>query len=271
MKFLDWLRSKSDVQVAESSIDWTQSGFEALDRISAEDIFLVGYPKSGNTWMQNLIAGLQFGIDTRYLTDKLTQLLIPNVHGFSAYKRLGTCTCFKSHFLPRPEYRRVIYIVRDGRDAMISYYHMRNAESKEPVSLERMIVDGEGLFPCKWHQHVEQWHANPFNANMLIVRYEDLHSDPLQQMKRISQFMGLERDDESLQRCIDGNSFATMQKKEKEFGWDNPNWNPEHSFVRKGKVGGYKDDFPEDLVLKFESEASEQLLAYGYSLSETKA
>ena len=89
MKFLDWLRNKSDVQVAESSIDWTQSGFEALDRISAEDIFLVGYPKSGNTWMQNLIAGLQFGIDTRYLTDKLTQLIIPNVHGFGAYKRLA--------------------------------------------------------------------------------------------------------------------------------------------------------------------------------------
>ena len=40
-----------------------------LDRIAAinsSDIFVVGYPKSGNTWVQYLIAGVVFGVDTRF-------------------------------------------------------------------------------------------------------------------------------------------------------------------------------------------------------------
>ena len=31
----------------------------------AEDIFIVGYPKSGNTWFQNLVVGAVYGMDPR--------------------------------------------------------------------------------------------------------------------------------------------------------------------------------------------------------------
>ena len=35
-----------------------------INKTNINDIFIVGFPKSGNTWMQSLIAGIQYGIDT---------------------------------------------------------------------------------------------------------------------------------------------------------------------------------------------------------------
>ena len=251
----------------DSSEIWKQGGFTSIANFQANDIFLVGFPKSGNTWMQNLVAGVLFGMDTNFLTDKLAQLLVPNVHGFGYYKRVSDFTCFKSHFLPRPEYRRVVYIVRDGRDAMASYYHMNNAVSESPVSLADMVISGTGVFPCKWYEHVKQWLANPYNAELIVIRYEDLHEQPLLELKKFCEFAGIERSDDVLQRSIQGNRFERMQAKELEFGWDNANWNKDEKFIRKGKVGSFREELPVELINSFEEESEDQLLAFGYQMS----
>jgi len=62
---------------------YRRTGLSAIDRTDPEDIFIVGYPKSGNTWMQNLVAGVIYGIDARLAPDSLIQDLVPDVH-FSA-------------------------------------------------------------------------------------------------------------------------------------------------------------------------------------------
>ena len=246
-----------------------QEGFASINETEPRDIFLVGYPKSGNTWMQHLIAGLVYGMDTRFLTDKLVQLIVPNVHGAKHFKRLNDVTFFKSHFLPQPSYRRVIYLVRDGRDAMVSYYHMLNAVSEEPVDFRAMVIGGTGLFPCKWHEHIEAWSENPFDAEILVVRYEDLHSDPIGEMQRVCAFADLDRDIEAIKRCVDGNCFSNMQTKEQDFGWDNSKWNSDEKFIRRGVVGSYKDEMPIELVNAFEQVACKELVGLGYRTTES--
>lgn len=270
MKIGNWISSltgrTSRRQQDSGQIPVRAAGHTPIDQFSDSDIFLVGFPKSGNTWMQNLVAGVLYGMDTNFLTDKLTQMLVPNVHGTDYYKRVAELTCFKSHHLPRPEYRRVVYLVRDGRDAMVSYFHMLNAVSSESVNIADMVVDGQGVFPCKWHQHIQQWADNPYAAEILTIRYEDLHSNPLGQMKRFCEFANLRRDDELIQRSIDGNSFQQMQLKEAKFGWDNQNWNAQEKFVRRGVVGGFIDEMSPELIHMFEKEAEQQLQLHGYGL-----
>jgi len=237
--------------------------FISINNTNEKDIFIAGYPKSGNTWMQNLICGLLFGIETSLLPDKLTQELVPDVHAKKFYKRFGTINFFKTHDLPKKNMRRVIHLVRDGRDVMASYYAMNIAMGKK-MTLNDMIVDGKDMYPVSWHEHCRQWLNNPFNADILIVKYEDLLTDTFNQLKRIVAFSGITRSDDIINRAILGNSFDEMKRKEKEYGWDNKSWNPEKDFIRKGKMGSYVNEIPEDLVEIFESKSKAELKYFNY-------
>lgn len=228
------------------------------------DVFICGYPKSGNTWLQNLIVGGLFGIETSLLPDALTQEIIPDVHYKRVYKRyFGDVKFFKTHHLPQKRYKKQIHLVRDGRDVMASYYAMNKANKVE-VTLEEMIKDGKKVFPSKWHVHTRAYIENKHHAEQIVIRYVDLHRNPLKELKKIFDFIDVQRTDEQLMRSIKGNTFDMMKKKEHEFGWANDAWNPDEEFIRKGKVGSYKEEIPEDLIAFFEKEAYAELKHFGY-------
>lgn len=240
------------------------AGFRRITDFDAKDIFVVGYPKSGNTWVQNLIAGAVYGVDLELTPDSLVQELIPDVHGKTVYKRYGSPVFFKSHAVPNPQYRRVIYLLRDGRDVMVSYYHYLNALKKDPIDLLELVQMREGLFPCQWHEHVRQWLANPHQAEMLILKYEDLKKNPRQELLRICAFAGFARSASALEHAIQKASFAAMQKREIALGWDNARWPKDKLFVRRGEVGSYRDEMPPEVQKFFLREAKGVLQQTGY-------
>jgi len=173
-----------------------------IDNHKAEDIFVVGYPKSGNTWMQSIVSCLKYGIDPEYLPESLAQDLVPDVHAKQYYKRYGQEMAFKSHSLPNDRYRRVIYIVRDGRDVMASYVGMYQSMRIAEATVETMIKEGKYLFPCKWHKHVAAWRQNPFDADIEFLRYEDVLNDPLSALQRICDVFGLTHSRRFLVRVV---------------------------------------------------------------------
>src|SRR6185437_416936 len=147
---------------------------------------IVGFPKSGNTWMQSIMTSIMHGINTETLDNNVIQNLSPDVYSFKYYYRFINRCFFKTHELPNPTYKNVIYIVRDGRDALVSYYHYNKAQGTH-YTIDEMISEGKGLFNVKWHVHTEQWVKNPYSANIIFVRYEDLINSPLQERKKICQ------------------------------------------------------------------------------------
>ena len=72
----------------------------------------------------------------------------------------------------QPEYRRVVYLLRDGRDVMVSYFHHLRAlgEIDDDVDLLRLVRRGDTLFPSRWDRHVEAWERNPFGAEKITIR-----------------------------------------------------------------------------------------------------
>ena len=237
-----------------------------IEKTKERDVFIAGFPKSGNTWMQSLVSGIVYGIDPAFLPFTLASDLVVDVHARTFYKRYANTAYFKTNFLPKKRYRRVIYLVRDGRDAMVSYHKMQKVLGRK-ISMEDMIVKGKGVFPTKWYDHVRTWLDNPYKADMLIVRYEDLLEEPLLQLQRICEFLELERRDELLEKVIEGNSFAKMKAKAerlKDLG--HPTWKGDHfkKFFREGKAKGYGEQMPEELLQYFNREASVELKAMGY-------
>lgn len=214
--------------------------------------------------MQNLLAGIVFGTNVRLTPDSLINELVPDVHGRMFYHRFGTPTFFKSHHLPRPEYRRVIYLVRDGRDAMVSYFHYLSAlDGSEPDFL-KMVTTGEGLFPCRWHEHVEAWRKNPYHSEVISVSYESLKRDTVEQLRRVCQFAGFERSDQFLKSLADSCSFEAMREKEKVAGWNSPVWPRDQQFIRRGETGSFRDEMPTAVLAEFMRQASRTLIRAGY-------
>jgi hypothetical protein len=76
-------------------------------------------PNLGIPGFQDIVAGLAFGALPEFIPPLLVQDLVPDVFAAPHYKRYATPMFFKSHALPTPDYKRVVYLLRDGRDAMV--------------------------------------------------------------------------------------------------------------------------------------------------------
>jgi hypothetical protein len=239
------------------------TGLSSIEHTQPDDVFVCGYPKSGNTWFQHMVVAVVYGVDVELAPDTLMNELVPDVHYKSYYRRFVNPCFFKSHHLPQPSYRRLVYLLRDGRDAMVSYYHHLMATSGS-VDFMEMVKSGNGLFPGKWHDHVDSYMKNPYGAEMIIVRYEDLKRDALGELRRFCEFARLDRDDATLARAIAKTSFESMRNKEKKQGWETPGWPKDKLFVRSGQVGGFRNEMPPDVLQAFLHDAEGTLTRQGY-------
>lgn len=237
-----------------------------ITEFSKDDVFIVGYPKSGNTWFQNIITDIVYGVNAAQAPDSLVQDLVPDIHYKRYYKRYRTPMFFKSHHLPRAEYKRVVYLLRDGRDVMVSQFHHINALRDRNIDFLKLVQNDDNiLFPCKWHEHVEAWLSNPYNAEMIVVRYEELCEKPVEQLQNLCQFIRVEVDEFSLEKTVQQTSFDKMRHKEAQWGWNNPIWPKNKFFVRRGKIGSYEDEMPPEVLDSFLKDADKTLRYLGYS------
>jgi hypothetical protein len=239
-----------------------ENGLRPIDDTQPDDLFVCAYPRSGITWFQNIVAGVVFGVDPEYAHDSLIQDLVPAVNYKQFYKRYGPVAFFKSHFLPQTQYRRVVYLLRDGRDVMVSYYHYLTAMHGKQDFLR--LVQGHGLSPCHWHEHVEQWLANPHGADILVIRYEQLQAATARELRRLCDFARLERSDAHLEHIAAKASFAIAREKERQQGWDNQKWPREHAFIRRGAIGSHKDEMSPEVLAAFLNIAGPTLAKLGY-------
>jgi len=131
-------------------------------------------------------------------------------------------------------------------------------------SLDEMIYEGKGLMPCKWHIHATKWLENPYAANIIYIKYEDLLTNSLHEINRLCEFVNIKREQPFLEDLVEGCSFDNMRKKEVEQGWDNKNWKPENFFVRKGKIGDFVNEISQQNLEKFNNEAYIILKHFNY-------
>ncbi len=103
-----------------------------------DDVFLVSYPRSGNTWTRFLIGNLLDQEDP--ITFANIESRIPEIYFFpdKVLRRLPRPRILKSHEYFDHRYKRVVYIVRDPRDVATSMYHY----SRELGRMARLLEVG---------------------------------------------------------------------------------------------------------------------------------
>jgi hypothetical protein len=183
-------------------------------------VIIVGYPKSGNTWVTRLVG----------------ELLDCPVAGFwgepenpeiaiEGSERESRFACFKAHHQHAELYSSrevesaiVIYVVRDPRDVAISASHyffngieqlMSRFESSiynhEKFALNKMIntvlYGDESIsewFKCSWKEHLFSY----INTNTLLVRYENLVDNSFSECTKILDYICLNRSDTYIENAI---------------------------------------------------------------------
>jgi hypothetical protein len=244
--------------------------------IFPDDTFLVSYPRSGNTWTRLLICNL---LSPGKPADLWTiNRLLPELEGVTKRQlvRMPRPRIIKSHFSFDPRYPRVIYIVRDPRDVVISEYHYqrktRQIDDRYPMTeyVSRFIGGRTCPEVGSWAQNVASWIVTrERDPGFLLLRYEALVSDTVGELARIAKFLGTSGAPQRFEEVAELSSADRMRKLEATQGHASSlmkNGRKDVPFVRAAKSGSWKSDLDESLVERIEAAWSPLMRYLGYEL-----
>lgn len=224
-------RFKTEIQESRN-----QKVLNNWDEIFDDDIFLVSYPRSGNTWLRYLLTNLRF--PNASWDVKSLYYSFPEVGGDIDITGVPRPRWIKSHMQYNEKYKKVIYLYRDGRDVAVSFYNWSGKNKSEPFKsfLKTNILGGKGYWGS-WHEHVNSW----WNKDgVLYVKYEDLVENTEGKLKEIAAFINLKVTEKEILAAIDKSTFKRQQK---DF---DKNFDGKKVGVH-GKPGSSKEYFNEEL------------------------
>jgi hypothetical protein len=239
-----------------------------------DDIFLVSYPRSGNTWIRFLLANLMYPDQEVGFTNIGRFVADPARASKKFLKNLPRPRILKSHYPFDPRYRKVIYIVRDPRDVAVSEYYLSLKKKRiDPnLSLDEFAINrflaGNSSDYGSWWENAASWiSARKGDPTFLLVRYEDMLRQTVFELSRIAEFLSIKTDTQGLQTAVDRSCFERMrqiEQRETDLWEGTRDTRKDIPFVRAAKVGGWKDALSRETVEMIEVAWSPLLVTLGY-------
>jgi estrone sulfotransferase len=169
--------------------------------LTEDDVFLVSYPRSGNTWLRMIIAYILYGeSDILCLSD--LDRLVPSIYrGVGREGPISIPRVIKTHqpYGQRHErhrrglYSRIIYVVRHPVDVYRSYHDFTFRGCDRTIEDARRFVhrqlNGAGDFGS-WENHLLSWKTMEDDIDILFLRYESLQDNAADYIARIGSFLG---------------------------------------------------------------------------------
>jgi len=220
--------------------------------LRTDDILLISFPRAGSTWVRFVLCN--------YVSLLELEGQEVNFHAIDDYfPALGRSNLFETwrfNCLPRfvkthQPYRnllfgkphRKVYILRDPRDVMVSYYRFRQASLEIPYkgSISDFIHhDKYGLRACI--NHYLEWK----NHLTYTIRYEDLIKDASSGFRQMLDSIGIVPNNDSLDSAIRRSSFNEMRHIQEKNGLPKYlKFDKHYRLARKGISGDWVNYFSE--------------------------
>jgi len=237
-----------------------------------DDVWLVSYPKSGNTWTRFLIANLIAGgqaVDWANIEHWVPDIYYNNDPQLLSLSRPRY---FKSHEAYRANYRRVVFIVRDPRDVAVSYYHFVRKSKMLPVDASfddfmPKFMDGKIDPYGSWGENVGSWlGARRGTNNFLVVRYEDLLENTEAELGQIAEMLGIAADERLLRHAVENSRADRMRQLEQTQRNEHKLLKTSRAdipFVRTAKSGQWRSELPLEAARQIQA-------AWGSLISELR-
>jgi hypothetical protein len=220
------------------------SAFQYGDRVL---VWVASFPRSGNTFLR-IVLRRRYGVLTSvvYDHDGVAERVGGDLVGYT--DRAGTLAEMRAdselHFVKthRPHDGEVdsadpaICLVRDGRDALVSWARMLSEQepARFPAELRRRIEAVDGRSSGSWGANVLSWVQRPAPHRVMLF-YTELIADPATAADRV---MAVVAPDLRPDRGAAIPPFAELRKLDADF-------------FRRGKTGTHADEFPPDLLELF--------------------
>lgn len=239
-------------------------------RTDPDITMLVSYPKCGATWLQFMLAEIlrrRPGIQERAATVRLTELTAR----YSGLPRIqwthdATEIAYENGGRPNPHrtfvyegrwcyrHRRVVLLLRDPRDVVVSYFHQVTRRSKRPLHFDSIsdFVRHPLYGFARIIRFYEIWHANRHvPRELLIIRYEDLLERGVEVLTGLLEFLGAPAAGEVVSEAYEAGRPASLRQLERAGRVDGMRTfgdQPDALKVRKARSGTYLEELsPEDI------------------------
>lgn len=222
---------------------------------SEAKVIIVSFPKCGRTWLRLMIG--------RVFADHYGAKEVCNILALDKMARkCPEIPCIRVTHDDDPQNKtpeellrskaycrgtKVLLLVRDPKDVVVSLYFQKNRrEGCSSDSISEFIRNRRGGLETiiEWYNI---WAANMTKpSEFLLVRYEDMHADCAEQLKRVLGFIGVvDVSSECIQSAVEYGQFENMRELERANAFNTKIFrpadpkDPESFKTRRGVVGGY--------------------------------
>jgi hypothetical protein len=201
--------------------------------------WIASYPRSGNTWMRVLLSNYLADAPEESPWKKMGR--IPDVSDVLSGGRLfpddksTDSVVMKTHFPPhdyvmqsyRASTSKIIYLVRNPRDVLHSSIPHLKISPEHAADHARSFISNRGAPQWTaswgtWVSHVREWTDRENvsrcfpEADLIVVRYEDLRNDTIPTLQGILEFLAIGPVDRArVQRAVENASLEKMRAAEK--------------------------------------------------------
>jgi hypothetical protein len=221
-------------------------------------VWIASYPRSGSTFIRVILNSI-FNIKTHSIYDdkfdigadgKTSKVVghefLPDDFDVQKIRADKEPFYLKTHELPDSrisESDKVIYLIRDGRDSVLSFTKYLNTFfMKDKGTID--VINGDTVVGA-WGDHVAAWNPKE-KSNTLLIRFERLVQNPSSFIEKIGDFLNLKPNSGTIP------TFSELHE-----------INPQ--FFRSGKLNSWEDSFTEEEVNAFWEKNYTQMIEYGYT------
>jgi hypothetical protein len=194
-------------------------------RARASDVFVVTYPKSGTTWLQQILHALrggsmdfsEIGAVVPWLETCLDLGIDPEG------EQCGEFRAFKSHCTASeaPTGPRFVVALREPVAVLCSFHRFFEGWMFEAGAIDLATFAREfftqGSNSGRYWDHLVGWWARRHESEVLLLCYEDMVADLPGTIDRIAAWLGLALDEEARARVIEWSTLEYMQRHATQF------------------------------------------------------
>lgn len=226
-----------------------------LISVKPSDVYIVSFPKSGNTWVRFYLCNLLNNLPSSHFTNdvisfKILDQTMPEL-GLSDLRKPWPHENFPRIIKTHLKYNVVmgnhknILVLRDPKDVMISYFNFEKTKVSSKFkgnTLSNFIRDSK-LGINAWCRHYLSWKEQ----DGIIIKYEELKEKDVDIFLKLNEYLGISCAEDIFLKSVMQSRFESIKKLEAEKGLADPSKVGDgFKFARSGKTGQWKDLFSEN-------------------------